>query len=110
VGSNTTREPVRADVPGRHGPAREAVAGRCQAHALGLIRLGVVMLGDQAAAEDVVQEAFCGQARAAGRSSSPTPAASEPPNGPGTILGVLTGNAFTPIPHGTYDAFLQIAW
>jgi len=31
-----------------------------QAHALGLIRLAVVMLGDRAAAEDVVQEAFCG--------------------------------------------------
>jgi len=31
-----------------------------EAHALGLIRLGVVMLGDRGAAEDVVQEAFCG--------------------------------------------------
>ena len=31
-----------------------------QAHALGLIRLAVVMLGDRAAAEDAVQEAFCG--------------------------------------------------
>jgi hypothetical protein len=31
-----------------------------QAHALGLIRLAVVMLGDRPAAEDVVQEAFCG--------------------------------------------------
>ena len=31
-----------------------------RAHALGLIRLAVVMLGDRAAAEDVVQEAFCG--------------------------------------------------
>ena len=31
--------------------------------------------------------------------------------GPGNILGVLTGNTFTPIPHGTYDGtFLQIAW
>ena len=29
-------------------------------HALGLIRLAVVMLGDRPAAEDVVQEAFCG--------------------------------------------------
>jgi hypothetical protein len=33
------------------------------------------------------------------------------PYGPGNVLGVLTGNMFTPIPHGTYDGtFLQIAW
>ena len=30
-----------------------------EAHAVGLIRLGVVMLGNRQAAEDVVQEAFC---------------------------------------------------
>ena len=29
-------------------------------HALGLVRLAVIMLGDQAAAEDVVQDAFLG--------------------------------------------------
>jgi RNA polymerase sigma-70 factor (sigma-E family) len=40
--------------------ARQAVTTLYQAHALGLIRLAVVMLGDRAAAEDVVQEAFCG--------------------------------------------------
>ena len=49
-----------ADVPGRQAEARAAVAGLYEAHAVGLIRLGVVMLGDRAAAEDVVQEAFCG--------------------------------------------------
>ena len=38
----------------------EAVAALYRAHALGLIRLAVVMLGDRPAAEDVVQEAFCG--------------------------------------------------
>jgi hypothetical protein len=33
------------------------------------------------------------------------------PYGPGNVLGVLTGNTFTPIPHGTYQGtFLQIAW
>jgi RNA polymerase sigma-70 factor (sigma-E family) len=36
------------------------VTALSQAHALGLIRLAVVMLGDRPAAEDVVQEAFCG--------------------------------------------------
>src|SRR5690348_18192695 len=40
--------------------ARQAVTALYQAHALGLIRLAVVMLGDRPAAEDVVQEAFCG--------------------------------------------------
>jgi DNA-directed RNA polymerase specialized sigma24 family protein len=39
-------------------PAAEAVTVLYQAHALGLIRLAVVMLGDRAAAEDVVQEAL----------------------------------------------------
>ena len=40
--------------------AAQAVAGLYEAHAVGLIRLAVIMLGDRAAAEDVVQEAFCG--------------------------------------------------
>jgi len=38
----------------------EAVTALYQGHALGLIRLAVIMLGDRPAAEDVVQEAFCG--------------------------------------------------
>ena len=40
--------------------ARDAVTALYEAHSLGLIRLAVVMLGDRPAAEDVVQEAFCG--------------------------------------------------
>ena len=40
--------------------AAQAVTALYEAHAVGLIRLAVVMLGDRAAAEDVVQEAFCG--------------------------------------------------
>ena len=40
--------------------AEAAVEAIYQASALGLIRLAYVMLGDQASAEDVVQEAFCG--------------------------------------------------
>jgi RNA polymerase sigma-70 factor (sigma-E family) len=37
-----------------------AVTELYREHAVGLIRLAVVMLGDRASAEDVVQEAFCG--------------------------------------------------
>ena len=48
--------PARVAVP----PAAEAVTALYQAHALGLVRLAVVMLGDRAAAEDAVQDAFCG--------------------------------------------------
>jgi RNA polymerase sigma-70 factor (sigma-E family) len=59
---------VKADATDLPPPARaliapepaEAVTVLYQAHALGLIRLAVVMLGDRAAAEDAVQEAFCG--------------------------------------------------
>jgi RNA polymerase sigma-70 factor (sigma-E family) len=40
--------------------AARAVTALYEAHAAGLIRLAVVMLGDRAAAEDVVQESFCG--------------------------------------------------
>jgi RNA polymerase sigma-70 factor (sigma-E family) len=49
------------------GPARSqgadaqaAVTALYQVHAVGLMRLAVVMLGDRAAAEDVVQDAFAG--------------------------------------------------
>jgi RNA polymerase sigma-70 factor (sigma-E family) len=42
------------------GAARQDVAALYEAHALGLIRLAKVMLGDQGAAEDVVQDAFLG--------------------------------------------------
>jgi RNA polymerase sigma-70 factor (sigma-E family) len=40
--------------------AETGVTALYQAHALGLIRLAHIMLGDRPAAEDVVQEAFCG--------------------------------------------------
>jgi RNA polymerase sigma-70 factor (sigma-E family) len=43
--------------------ADEAVARLYQAHAAGLVRLAVVILGDYAAAEDIVQDAFCGLCR-----------------------------------------------
>jgi RNA polymerase sigma-70 factor (sigma-E family) len=52
-------------VPGRHrGPPGEdasgAVTGLYQAHAVPMIRIALLMLGDRAAAEDVVQDAFLG--------------------------------------------------
>jgi RNA polymerase sigma-70 factor (sigma-E family) len=37
-----------------------AVTALYEVHAVGFLRLAVVMLGDPAAAEDVVQDAFCG--------------------------------------------------
>lgn len=40
--------------------ATGAVTALYEAHAVGFIRLAVVMLGDRTAAEDVVQDAFCG--------------------------------------------------
>jgi RNA polymerase sigma-70 factor (sigma-E family) len=40
--------------------SERAVTELYQAHALGMIRLAHIMLGDQQSAEDVVQEAFCG--------------------------------------------------
>ncbi len=50
-----------AGVPGEIPLAGEsAVTALYRVHAVGLIRLAVVMLGDRQAAEDVVQEAFTG--------------------------------------------------
>jgi hypothetical protein len=40
--------------------AGEAVAALYAEHALGLVRLAVIMTGDQASAEDIVQDAFLG--------------------------------------------------
>ena len=40
--------------------ARYQVTALYQAHALGLVRLAVIMVGDQPTAEDVVQDAFLG--------------------------------------------------
>jgi DNA-directed RNA polymerase specialized sigma24 family protein len=46
--------------PRRAAPetARQHVTALNQAHALGLVRLAVLMVGDQPTAEDVVQDAF----------------------------------------------------
>jgi RNA polymerase sigma-70 factor (sigma-E family) len=68
VNTDTTGEAARALTPQgrrvpRHGTDSEAarnVTLLYQAHALGLARLAVIMLGDPGAAEDVVQDAFLG--------------------------------------------------
>jgi len=52
-------------------PGRAAVTLLYQQHALGLIRLAHVMLGDRAAAEDVVQDAFCNLYRRWGKLRDP---------------------------------------
>ena len=51
-----------ASRPGRGSPSgvEATVTALYQTHALRLIRLAYLMLGDRASAEDVVQEAFCG--------------------------------------------------
>lgn len=51
--------------------ARSAVTALYQAHALSLTRLAHVMLGDKAAAEDVVQEAYWGLFRNWSRLAAP---------------------------------------
>jgi RNA polymerase sigma-70 factor (sigma-E family) len=52
------------DPRGTHATAGHAAAAAVealyQAHAVSLIRLAYLMLGDRAAAEDAVQDAFCG--------------------------------------------------
>jgi DNA-directed RNA polymerase specialized sigma24 family protein len=51
--------------------AQAAVTALYRAHAVGLIRLAYVMLGDRAAAEDAVQDAFCGLYRRWARLNDP---------------------------------------
>ena len=61
--ANATEVSALPPEPGPSAPladAAEAVTALYETHALGLIRLAVIMLGDRPAAEDVVQEAFYG--------------------------------------------------
>jgi RNA polymerase sigma-70 factor (sigma-E family) len=64
---------VPEDEPGP-GDADELVTALYRQHATDLIRCAVVMLGDRAMAEDVVQEAFCGLFRRWGSLSDPAKA------------------------------------
>lgn len=57
----SSRPPLTPDgSPGADADATAGVTALYQAHAVGLIRLAIVMLGDRGAAEDVVQDAFLG--------------------------------------------------
>jgi RNA polymerase sigma-70 factor (sigma-E family) len=51
---------AKAEIPSRSPAAAHAVTALYEAHALGLVRLAVVMTGDQGGAEDIVQDAFLG--------------------------------------------------
>jgi len=51
---------TNVSVPGAVADPAAQVTALYQAHALGLLRLAVVMLGERQAAEDVVQDAFLG--------------------------------------------------
>jgi len=53
-------EPAKTRVSPRPPSAADAVTALYEAHALGLVRLAVVMTGDQGSAEDIVQDAFLG--------------------------------------------------
>lgn len=64
----------RCTRPARTGAADTAVTALYQAHALGLIRPAYLMLGDTAAAEDMVQEAFTGLYRRWAQLSDPAKA------------------------------------
>jgi RNA polymerase sigma-70 factor (sigma-E family) len=52
--------------------AADQVTALYEAHAAGMVRLAMLMLGDQATAEDVVQDAFFGLYRRWGSLSEPT--------------------------------------
>jgi RNA polymerase sigma-70 factor (sigma-E family) len=64
LGSSAALHWPESDLPDQDGDAtasaEAAVAALYRAQAVGLIRLAYVMLGDRAAAEDVVQDAFFG--------------------------------------------------
>jgi RNA polymerase sigma factor (sigma-70 family) len=57
VDTGTGADPAR---PAESAAAATEVTALYEQHAIGLIRLAMIMLGDRAAAEDVVQDAFFG--------------------------------------------------
>lgn len=71
AGSAALRWPEPDFPHGAPAGAAAAVGALYQAQAVGLIRLAYLMLGDRAAAEDVVQDAFCGLYRHWNRLTDP---------------------------------------
>lgn len=65
------RPPASAAAGPAADSAERAVTALYEAHALGMIRLAHIMLGDRQSAEDVVQEAFCGLYRRWSQLSDP---------------------------------------
>jgi len=59
------------ETPAPPSAAEGEVTALYQAHATGLVRLAMLMLGDQSAAEDVVQDAFLGLYRRWGKLDDP---------------------------------------
>ena len=59
------------ETPAPPSGAEGQVTALYQAHATGLVRLAMLMLGDQPAAEDVVQDAFFGLYRRWGTLTDP---------------------------------------
>jgi len=59
-----TEAEIEADTGSGSGDAAHAVTALYREHALGLTRLAFLVLGDRHAAEDVVQDAYCGLYRA----------------------------------------------
>ncbi len=59
-GSGAAETAQSLSYPPAQGQSAAAVTALYSAHALSLIRMAHLMLGDRAAAEDVVQDAFCG--------------------------------------------------
>jgi RNA polymerase sigma factor (sigma-70 family) len=56
--------PGLAGAAGARGPGGDLVSELFHAYAVGLVRLAVMLVGDQPSAEDIVQEAFLGLYRA----------------------------------------------
>ena len=73
---DTEHADVAAEARSASAGAAQQVTSLYQAHALSLARLALVMLGDAAAAEDVVQDAFLGLYRRWDRLADPSAAPS----------------------------------
>jgi RNA polymerase sigma factor (sigma-70 family) len=64
----------RESQPGEDQPAAELIASLYREHAVTLIRIALLLLGDQPSAEDVVQDSFLGLQRGLSRLRDPAKA------------------------------------